>query len=121
MNIVSGANYRRAVTYTERDSDGVQIPLDASDYTAQLIVRRAYDAPVLLDLDSATDPELILSTVDGSVVTNINLGAELTEGLPVGKGYVYTLRLVLTADPDITIVVLNDSASVKATAFSDES
>jgi hypothetical protein len=120
MNIIQGGTYRRAVTYTENDSDGVQVVLDAVDYFAQLVIRRGFDAPVLLELDSTTDPELSLSTDAGSVVVNIELGSQVTSALPVGTGYRYSLRIVLIADTTQAEVLLNDVASVRATAFDPE-
>jgi hypothetical protein len=117
MCITQWDTYRRVVSYTEKDDDGVQVPLDGDDYTAQLVIRRGYNAPILLDINSADDPdEIFVSTDAGSVVVNIELDASTTAMLPVGNGYRHTLRIFLTADPDQSEVLTNASASVKATA-----
>jgi hypothetical protein len=108
MRIVSGGTYRRSWTWTKR-ANGVVVPLDADDYSAELVIRRNLDYPTdILTIDSDTFPGLTLVTVtgegpkipDGSIRVYLELLADVTSELEIGKDFRYTLVLTLIANPD---------------------
>ncbi len=115
MCITRGATYRRSVLY-KRYADGVQVPLDASDYTAELIVRRSLDYPTT-ELELSEGAGLTLVTEDDAVRIYIEVDASVTALLAIGSGWRYTLVLSSLADPDgDTVVLLNSTAKVVDTA-----
>lgn len=118
MCITAGATYRRSVLY-KRYADGVQVPLDAADYDAELIMRRSLTYPTaMLTLTSTPAAGLTLVTEDDAVRVYIEIDASDTATLPTGKDFRYTLKLFLTADPDSdTTVLLNSTARVVDTAL----
>lgn len=118
MRILRGATYIRSVLYTRRDSEGVQVPLDAADYTAELVLRRSYSHPAMLTLTSSPAAGLTLTTEDDSVRVHIEIPAATTEALELGRGFRYTLALTLIADPTQVTILLNEKASVSDTALS---
>lgn len=116
MCITRGATYRRSVLY-KRFANGVQVPLDAGDYTAELVMRRSLDYPdTLLELMEGAGLELV--TEDDAVRIYIEVSPTVTADLPIGGPFRYTLVLTSLADPDAdTVVLLNTTAKVIDTAL----
>jgi hypothetical protein len=100
MRIVQGETYRRSGLWT-RKVDGVQVPLDANDWNAALVIRRNLTAPTaILELTSDPAAGITLVTEDDSVRFTIEIAASVTLGLPASKGFRYSFAFTDVGDPE---------------------
>ena len=116
MRIVRGAMYRRSGLWT-RKLDGVVEPLDAADWTALLVIRRNLEYPTTL-LELISGDGITLTTEDDSIRFHIEIPADVTATLPIGKNFRYTLAMISVLDPeDVRALIPAGYADVVDTAL----
>ena len=118
MRIVQGETYRRSGLWT-RKVDGVQVPLDANDWNASLIVRRNLTAPTtVLELTSDPAAGITLVTEDDSIRFHIEVAASITAALPTARGFKYSLAFTDVSDPEnVRVLVPKGSVDILDTAL----
>ena len=85
-----GATFRRKVTLL----DSERLPVDLTGYTARMQVRDPKKNTLIVELTTANGR---ISVEAATGVLLIEIGATVTEGLPIGI-FIYDLELVATAD-----------------------